>query len=51
MAERDRAHAQLGNEKFMARAPEQVVDVQRKRLATANEQIALIEGRLAELDG
>ncbi|MCC7024104.1 MAG: valine--tRNA ligase [Thermomicrobiales bacterium] len=51
MAERDRANAQLGNEKFMARAPAQVVGVQRKRLATANEQIALIEGRLAELDG
>jgi valyl-tRNA synthetase len=49
-AERDRAHAQLRNEAFLARAPEQVVDVQRRRLATAEEQIALIERRLAELN-
>jgi valyl-tRNA synthetase len=47
--ERDRARAQLGNESFMARAPEHVVDVQRRRLASAEEQIALLERRLAEL--
>ena len=49
-AERDRAQAQLGNESFVARAPEHVVDVQRRRLASAEEQIALLERRLAELD-
>lgn len=50
-AERDRANAQLANEGFMARAPEQVIEVQRRRLASAEEQIALISRRLAELDG
>ena len=50
VAERDRAQAQLGNEAFVARAPEHVVEVQRQRLATAKEQIALLERRLAELD-
>ena len=48
-SERDRARAQLGNEAFVARAPEQVVEVQRRRLATAEEQIAVLERRLAEL--
>jgi len=50
MAERDRAQAQLGNEAFVSRAPDQVVAVQRQRLATAEEQISLLERRLAELD-
>ncbi|MFN8593224.1 MAG: valine--tRNA ligase [Thermomicrobiales bacterium] len=49
-AERDRARAQLSNEGFIARAPEQVVEVQRKRLATADEQIDLLQRRIAELD-
>jgi valyl-tRNA synthetase len=49
-AERDRAQAQLGNEAFVSRAPEQVVAVQRQRLATAEEQISLLQRRLAELD-
>jgi valyl-tRNA synthetase len=50
IAERDRARAQLGNEAFVSRAPEQVVAVQRQRLATAEEQISLLERRLAEMD-
>ena len=50
-SERDRAQAQLGNEAFVARAPAQVIEVQRRRLATAKEQIALLGRRLAELDG
>jgi valyl-tRNA synthetase len=51
VAERERAQAQLGNEAFVSRAPEQVVAVQRQRLATAEEQISLLERRLAQLDG
>jgi valyl-tRNA synthetase len=50
VAERDRAQAQLGNEAFVAKAPEHVIEVQRRRLATAEEQISLLERRLAELD-
>jgi valyl-tRNA synthetase len=50
-AERDRARAQLGNEAFIAKAPDHVVEVQRRRLTTAAEQITLLERRLAELDG
>ncbi len=49
--ERDRAQAQLSNESFMARAPAHVIEVQQRRLATANEQIARLRRRLAELDG
>jgi valyl-tRNA synthetase len=47
--ERDRATRQLANEGFVAKAPAAVVDVQRRRLATAEEQIALLERRLAGL--
>jgi valyl-tRNA synthetase len=50
MAERDRAQSQLGNEAFVAKAPDHVIEVQRRRLATAEEQISLMERRLAELD-
>jgi valyl-tRNA synthetase len=49
--ERGRAEAQLGNESFIARAPEKVVQVQRDRLAGAQERIALLERRLNELGG
>jgi valyl-tRNA synthetase len=49
-AERGRAEAMLGNDGFVAKAPPQVVEVQRRRLATALEQIAVLERRLRELD-
>jgi valyl-tRNA synthetase len=49
-AEQERARKQLGNESFLARAPEHVVQVQRDRLARATEQIAVLKARLADLD-
>jgi valyl-tRNA synthetase len=49
-AERTRAERQLANESFLAKAPPAVVEVQRKRLATAEEQIALLRRRLADLE-
>ena len=43
-AERDRAQAQLEQRGASSpRAPEKVVEVQRQRLATANEQIAVLQ--------
>ncbi|HET9660557.1 MAG TPA: valine--tRNA ligase [Thermomicrobiales bacterium] len=51
VAERGRAEAQLGNESFIARAPDKVVQVQRDRLAGALERIALLERRLTEVGG
>jgi valyl-tRNA synthetase len=47
--ERSRAMAQLGNEAFVSRAPEHVVRVQRDRLASAEETIAILTDRLARL--
>jgi valyl-tRNA synthetase len=47
--ERDRAERQLSNEAFTSRAPEQVVETQRKRLADALQQIEVLKNRLADL--
>ncbi|CAN5881353.1 valine--tRNA ligase [soil metagenome] len=44
--EQTRATAQLSNASFVDRAPQQVVDVQRQRLAFAEETIAVITSRL-----
>ena len=49
--ERTRAEAQLGNADFISRAPDKVVQVQRDRLTSALDRIALLERRLTELDG
>ncbi|WP_228975131.1 valine--tRNA ligase [Streptomyces sp. DH12] len=50
-AEKERAQAQakLGNEAFLAKAPDQVVEKIRTRLAQADEDIARIGGQLANL--
>ena len=48
-AERGRATAQLSNEAFIARAPEKVIETQRRRLTTAEEQVAVLTARLADL--
>ncbi|MDT9682945.1 valine--tRNA ligase [Streptomyces sp. TRM76323] len=50
-AEKEKAQAEgkLGNEAFLAKAPDQVVEKIRTRLAKANEDIARIEAQLAGL--
>ncbi|HYJ12601.1 MAG TPA: hypothetical protein VEW66_03365, partial [Thermomicrobiales bacterium] len=48
-AEQERANRQLANESFISRAPEQVVQVQRERMARATEQISILKARLADL--
>jgi valyl-tRNA synthetase len=48
-AEAGRAQAMLGNESFVARAPEKVVEVQRQRLAAATAQVDILKRRLDEL--
>jgi valyl-tRNA synthetase len=47
--EREQAHAKLGNEQFVAKAPEAVVDKIRGRLSGAEADIARLEGQLAAL--
>jgi valyl-tRNA synthetase len=47
--EQSRATAQLSNSSFVERAPKQVVDVQRQRLASAEEAISVISARLADI--
>ncbi len=39
----------LGNESFLAKAPEEVVEEQRERLAAARSEAARLEGALARL--
>jgi valyl-tRNA synthetase len=47
--EKAQATAKLGNEAFLAKAPDNVVDKIRTRLAKADEDIARIENQLANL--
>ncbi|MGW4029046.1 valine--tRNA ligase [Streptomyces sp. NPDC004838] len=47
--EKSQAHAKLGNEAFLAKAPDQVVDKIRTRLAHAEEEIARITAQLERL--
>ena len=47
--EREQAHGKLGNEQFLAKAPEAVVDKIRGRLSGAEADIARLEGQLAAL--
>ena len=42
-------NAKLGNEKFVANAPAQVVETERKKLADATAKIAALKARLNEL--
>ena len=45
----ERAQSMLSNEQFVSKAPDNVVDAQRKRLADGNDRLALLQQRLAEL--
>jgi len=45
----EQAHGKLGNEKFMAKAPEKIVAQTRERLAVAEADITRLQGRLASL--
>jgi valyl-tRNA synthetase len=44
-----RIESQLSNEKFVSRAPANVVDAQRERLATAQDRLSLLQKSLDEL--
>ena len=44
-----RIEAKLGNEQFMAKAPEEVIDEQRERLAEATQLLERIDAALARL--
>ena len=48
-AEIDRAKTMLSNEQFVSRAPEAVVEGHRAKLAAAEERLALLQARLADL--
>ncbi|MCE1199220.1 MAG: valine--tRNA ligase [Marinilabiliales bacterium] len=43
--------SKLGNEKFVSSAPAKVVEVERKKLADAEEKIKILEDRLQSLQG
>src|SRR5690606_39876190 len=45
----DGLERKLGNENFLAKAPEEVVDEQRERLAAARSEAAKLEGALTRL--
>ena len=47
--EKAQAHGKLGNEAFLAKAPDHVVDKIRTRLAKADEDIARIQAQLERL--
>lgn len=47
--EKAQANAKLGNEAFLAKAPDQVVEKIRTRLAKADEDIARIQEQLKRL--
>lgn len=47
--EKAQANAKLGNEAFLAKAPDNVVDKIRGRLAKADEDIARIQAQLERL--
>ncbi|MCX2726714.1 valine--tRNA ligase [Thermomicrobium sp. 4228-Ro] len=49
LAELDRTRALLANEQFVSRAPTQVVERQRTKLADIEERVQLIQQRLEEL--
>jgi valyl-tRNA synthetase len=46
-----RLEALLGNERFISRAPDEVVERERQRLATAQERSARIQDLLGQLAG
>jgi len=47
--ERERLERQLGNSAFVERAPANVVESQRNRLAIVRDQIGVLEQRLTQL--
>lgn len=49
--EQARLHGQLANDGFVSRAPEQVVNGVRQKLAVATEKIEVLQRRLVELAG
>ena len=48
-ADANKSASKLGNEGFLAKAPAEVVEQERRRLAEANEEAAALAEQLAEL--